>query len=103
MAKRGLYIGAGVGLASFALLGLLTGSFIGGVIGLNIAGLVFGAPLGSSLMPRLIVGASMILGICVTGIAFVAGGSILGWLAGDVIRAIAYGKTEAEDLAKQSK
>jgi hypothetical protein len=93
IAKKGLYIGAGAGLVLFAIVGLLSGSFIGGIIGLNIAGSLFGTPLGTEILPRMIVGASMILGILVAGVVFVAGASILGWLAGYVVDAVRYSKT----------
>ena len=93
MAKRGLYLGAGAGLVMFAIIGLLPGSFIGGVIGLNIAGSIFGLPLNVSLLPRLIVGASMVLGIIVSGVIFVVGASLLGWLAGYVVDAVRYSRT----------
>jgi hypothetical protein len=93
-AKKGLYIGAGAGLVLFAILGLLPGSFIGGVIGLNIAGSIFGMPLEASLLPRMIVGASMVLGILVAGVVFVAGTSIIGWLIGSAVdTVIKHGKT----------
>lgn len=92
-AKKGLYIGAGAGLVLFAILGLLPGSFIGGVIGLNIAGSIFGHPLGAALLPRMIVGASMVLGILVAGVVFVAGTSIIGWLIGSAVDTVRYGKT----------
>ncbi len=93
MAKRGLYLGAGLGLALFALIGLLPGSFIGGVVGLNIAGSLFGLPLSASLMPRMIVGVAMVLGVMVSGVVFVVGISILGWLAGSVVDAVRYGRS----------
>jgi len=95
MAKKGLYIGAGAGLVLFAIIGLLPGSFIGGVIGLNIAGSIFGTPLGPSLMPRLIVAASMVLGVCISGLVFVVGTSLLGWLVGYAADAIKHGKVAA--------
>ncbi len=82
IAKKGLYAGAGAGLVLFAILGLLPGSFIGGTIGLNIAGSIFGTPVSSALLPRLIVGVSMLLGIFVSGVIFVVGSSLLGWVTG---------------------
>jgi hypothetical protein len=88
MAKKGLYTGAGAGLALFAILGLLPGSFIGGMIGINIAGSIFGLPLEPSLVPRLIVGASMILGVFLSGVIFVVGTSSLGWLIGTSIDSV---------------
>jgi hypothetical protein len=92
MAKKGVYVGAGAGLVLFALIGLLPGSFIGGVIGLNIAGSIFGHPLGAALLPRIIVGAAMVLGILVAGVVFVAGTSIIGWLIGSAVDTVKYGK-----------
>lgn len=103
IAKKGLYIGAGAGLVLFAITGLLPGSFIGGVIGLNIAGSIFGTPLGPSLLPRLIVAASMILGICISGVVFVVGASLLGWLVGYTAEAIKYGKEAAIEAEAKEK
>lgn len=85
MAKKGLYIGAGAGLVLFAITGLLPGSFIGGVLGLNIAGSIYGMPLTSALMPRLIVGISMLIGVLVSGIIFISTSATAGWLIGYVI------------------
>jgi len=102
-AKKGVYIGAGAGLVLFAIIGLLPGSFIGGVIGLNIAGLLFGTPLGSELLPRIVVGLFMVLGVLIAGVVFVAGTSLSGWLIGYMIDAARYGKEVeegSESLAK---
>jgi hypothetical protein len=103
MAKKGVYVGAGAGLILFALIGLLPGSFIGGVIGLNIAGSIFGHPLSAALLPRIIVGISMVIGVMVAGLVFVIGSSIIGWLAGFAIDAVRHGKAEISDLAAQHK
>ncbi len=84
-AKKGTYIGIGAGLVLFAIIGLLPGSFLGGVIGLNIAGALFGTPVSSQILPRLIVGVSMLLGVVVSGVVFVTASGILGWLIGTVI------------------
>jgi len=86
-AKKGLYAGVGAGLVLFALVGLLPGSFIGGVIGLNIACSIFGLPLPASMLPRMIVGVSMLLGVVLSGVTFVVGGGLAGWLTGYVIDA----------------
>ena len=93
MAKKGLYIGVGTGLALFGLIGLLPGSFIGGVIGLNIAGKIFGFPLEATVLPRIIVGMSMVLGVMFSGVLFVVSGSVSGWLIGTVIDALRQGAT----------
>ncbi len=91
-AKKGLYIGAGAGLVAFALAGLLPGSFIGGLIGLNIAGSIVGTPVSATLLPRLIVGASMILGVMISGTVFVTGASLLGRLAGTVMDSVQFSR-----------
>ena len=93
MAKKGLYIGIGAGLVLFALVGLLPGSFIGGVVGLNIAGRIFGLPLTASVMPRIIVSLSMVLGVMLAGVVFVVGFSLLGWVTGHAVDMIRHGKT----------
>jgi len=85
--KMMTYFGAGAGLVLFAIMGLLPGSLLGGVVGLNMAGGLFGFPVSSELMPRLIVGMSMVIGIIVSAVLFLAGGSSLGWLIGCLIDA----------------
>jgi len=85
IAKKGLYVGAGAGLVLFAIMGLLPGSFIGGVIGLNIAGSMFGYPVGPQLVSRMIVAVSMLFGILVSGVVFTAGLSFVGWAIGSMI------------------
>jgi len=91
--KKGLYTGVGAGLVLFALVGLLPGSFVGGVVGLNVAVGIFGLPLSASVLPRIIVGASMVLGILLSGLVFVVGSAIIGRLAGNVIEALRETKT----------
>jgi hypothetical protein len=88
IAKKGLYIGAGAGLVLFAIIGLLPGSFIGGVVGLNIAGIIFGYPVGPQIAARVIVAASMLFGILVSGIVFTAGLSFVGWAIGYAIESL---------------
>lgn len=91
MTKKMTYMGAGAGVVLFAIIGLLPGSLLGGVIGLNLAGSLFGYPVSSALMPRLIVGMSMLMGVFVSAIIFIAGSSAFGWLVGCAIDSI---KTE---------
>ena len=91
--KKGLFTGIGAGLVLFALIGLLPGSFIGGVIGINIAVAIFGPPLTASALPRLTVGASMMLGVMLSGLVFVGGSATFGWLAGNVIDSLRESKT----------
>ncbi len=76
LSKKTTYIGAGMGMVLFALLGLLPGSLLGGVMGLNIVGTIFGYPVTAGILQR------MIVGITVAGIIFVAGTAVTGWLLG---------------------
>ncbi len=94
-AKKAALIGAGAGLILFVVIGLLYGAVIGGIAGLNIAGGLFGFPVNSAVLPRLIVGISMILGIFIAGIFFVGGMTIIGWLIGHVIDALKAEKVKA--------
>ncbi|MBF0558095.1 MAG: hypothetical protein HQL08_04890 [Nitrospirae bacterium] len=103
MAKKGLYAGVGAGLVLFALVGLLSGSFIGGVIGLNIAGSIFGLPLTASVLPRIIVGSCMVLGVILSGVAFVTGGAVAGWLTGHIADTIREARTAVVGQAHTAK
>ncbi len=92
------YIGAGAGLILFAITGLLPGSFLGGVVGLNIAGSLFGLPVSSTLLPRLVVGVSMLIGVLLSGFVFIAGSTVSGWLIGYAIDSVRFGKTSPAGL-----
>ncbi len=84
-ARRMAFVGVGAGFVLFALVGFLPGSLLGGVMGLNIAGGLFGFPVHSALLPRLIVGLSMLAGIFVSAAIFIAGSTSAGWLVGCAI------------------
>ncbi len=99
-AKKLLYMGAGCGVVLFAIFGLLPGSFLGGVMGLNIAGILLGTPVTSGVLSRLIVAASMVIGVMVAGIMFIVASSTAGWLIGNVIDAL---RTEKKDLEVKEK
>lgn len=86
--KKLAYLGAGCGIVLFAIYGLLPGSFLGGVMGLNIAGSLLGAPLSSGILSRLIVAASMITGVMISGVIFITAFSTAGWLTGTVVGAL---------------
>ena len=92
--KKLAYMGAGCGVILFAVFGLLPGSFLGGVMGLNIAGTLLGLPLASGILSRLIVAASMVTGVMVSGIMFITASSIAGWLIGTVLDAITADKRD---------
>lgn len=80
--KKGSYVGAGVGLAIFAIAGLLPGSLLGGAIGINIAGFFFGLPLEPGIIQRVIILLSMLMGVLVSGILCVVSTSTVGYLVG---------------------
>jgi len=90
--RKMAYIGAGCGVVLFAVFGLLPGSFLGGVIGLNIAGALLGTPVSTGLFSRLIVAGSMVFGVMASGILFLTAASLAGWLAGTVADAVTSGK-----------
>jgi phage-related minor tail protein len=85
IAKKAAYIGAGAGLVLFAVFGLLPGSLIGGAMGINIAGMIFGLPLEPGLISRVIVLVSMLVGVLVSGIVIVTATTTVGWLAGRLL------------------
>jgi hypothetical protein len=72
ISKNLTYIGAGIGLTLFALFGLY-GSFIESCR-LKIANAVFGMPLGAAVLPRVIVGVFMVLGVVVSGFVVITTG-----------------------------
>ena len=94
--KKLAYMGAGCGVVLFAVFGLLPGSFLGGVMGLNIAGTLLGVPVTSGILSRVIVAASMVVGVMVSGIMFITASATAGWLVGTVIDALT---AEKKDLA----
>jgi hypothetical protein len=96
IARKTAYIGAGAGLVLFALFGLLPGSLIGGAMGINVAGWLFGLPLQPGLVSRLIVLASMLIGVLVSGIVIVTASSAIGWLVGRALESGAHAGEEAK-------
>src|SRR5512144_2096622 len=100
ISRKTAYIGAGAGLVLFALFGLMPGSLIGGAMGINIAGSLFGLPLQPGLLSRIIVLASMLIGVLVAGIVIVTASSTAGWLIGKLLesgsRATESGEVKAD-------
>jgi hypothetical protein len=95
--RKTAYIGAGAGLVLFAIFGLLPGSLLGGAMGINIAGWIFGLPLHPGLIARVIVLASMLIGVLVAGIVMVTATSTIGWLVGKVLESGARPEENAGD------
>jgi hypothetical protein len=85
MARKATYVGAGAGLVLFALFGLMPGSLLGGVAGINIAGWLFGLPLEPRILSRVVVLACMLIGVLVSGIVITTATSTVGWLVGKLI------------------
>lgn len=98
IARKTAYIGAGAGLVLFALFGLMPGSLLGGAMGINIAGWFFGLPLEPGLLSRMIVLASMLIGVLVAGIVIVTASSTVGWLVGRALEA----GTHAKELSHEN-
>ncbi len=82
--QKGLYVGTGIGLILFVLVGLLSGSLVGGLIGLKVASSLFGAALQGALVARAIVAVSMLTGVFASALIFIGGMGFLGWSAGFV-------------------
>ncbi len=100
ISRKTAYIGAGAGLVLFALFGLMPGSLLGGAMGINIAGWLFGLPLQPGLISRVIVLASMLIGVLVAGIVIVTASSTVGWLIGKLLEPAAVqegGEAKAEN------
>jgi hypothetical protein len=96
IARKTAYIGAGAGLVLFVLFGLMPGSLLGGSMGINVAGWLFGLPLQPGLISRVIVLVSMLIGVLVSGIVIVTATSTVGWLIGKILEP---GKGSAEEEA----
>jgi hypothetical protein len=99
LSRKTAYIGAGAGMVLFALFGLLAGSLLGGAAGIKLAGMLFGLPLESGIISRVIVLASMLMGVMVSGITIVTAAASMGWLTGSVLE----GEASKNRLAAGSK
>lgn len=100
MKSKLLNMGVGIGIILFALIGLLPGSFLGGIMGLNITAILFGSPVQATVLSRIIIAMSMIMGVMTSGFVFIFGCGILGYLIGTIIESI-HAKIPVEVLAKK--
>jgi hypothetical protein len=78
--KSAAYMLGGCGAVLFLIFGLFPGSYLGGTIGLNVAGILLGLPVTSGIFSRWIVAASMAMGVVVSGIMFVTAAATGGWI-----------------------
>jgi len=97
LAAKASFIGGGAGLGLFAIFGVLNASFIGGIIGINIAGAIMGLPLESNIISRVIVAVGMLVGIMVAGLMFIAAGAIVGWVTGMIIDRVKFAIKKSRD------
>ncbi len=89
LSRKSAYIGAGAGLVLFSIFGLLPGSLLGGAAGIKFAGMLLGLPLDPGVLSRIIVLASMLVGVMVSGIAIITSTSAAGWILGRVLESSA--------------
>ncbi|HCC53783.1 MAG TPA: hypothetical protein DEQ20_02495 [Desulfobulbaceae bacterium] len=97
-AKKGLYVGVGVGLVLFVLAGLLPGSLLGGVVGLKIVGALYGGPMTTAILPKIILAVSMLIGVMLSAVVYVLGPGMIGWSVGYMFEA-ARKRAEVGDAA----
>jgi len=95
LSRKTAYIGAGAGMVLFAIFGLLPGSLLGGAAGIKLGGMLFGLPLESGIIQRVIVLASMLVGVMVSGVTIVTATTTMGWLAGAALQGEASEQTAA--------
>lgn len=97
--KCGL-VGAGAGIALFAVFGLLQGALLGGTAGVAVANHIFGANtfevMAGDLLPRIIVAACMVAGVGVAFAILVSAGTMIGVVAGYLL-ALAQQKEAANE------
>ncbi|MBI5190565.1 MAG: hypothetical protein HZA22_07805 [Nitrospirae bacterium] len=93
MKKCGV-IGASIGVAMFAVFGLLQGAAIGGTAGLSLINYLFGETtlrlMANELLPRAVIAAAMLAGVGISFVAFVVAGSAIG-AAGGYLVSVAQG------------
>lgn len=94
-ARKGLYLGAFLGLVIFTIIGFLPSAYTGGLFGLKLAELFFGSLIKPSVAPRFLVGFFMILGVIVSGAIFIIGCAVIGWLIGNLLE-----QNKAKELKK---
>jgi hypothetical protein len=86
--KKFLYMGAACAGVLFAIFGVLPGSCLGGVMGLNVAGILLGLPVTSGKLSALLVAASMAMGVIVSGIIFITAAVTTGWIISRMLDAV---------------
>lgn len=78
------FVGGGGGIALFVFSEVINASFLGGIVGLNVAGALTGYPVDSSVLARIAVAIGMLGGVLVAGLIFLMAGALTGWVIGKV-------------------
>lgn len=94
-AKKLSYVGAGLGFTLFALFGLLYGSFLGGVIGLNVVSVVSGPAAAGGVIARIAVALGMVSGILVACTIAVVSCTAVGWAIGYAIDSVIWAREKS--------
>jgi hypothetical protein len=97
-AKKGTFIGTGIGIVLFVLVGILGGSLVGGAIGLKVANLVTGGPLQAGMVSSVFLAVSMLVGMFGSALMFTIGPATAGWAIGSVVDSAV--RATADDTAK---
>ena len=104
MKKCGL-IGSGLGVALFAVFGLLQGALLGGTAGLALANHVFGKTtlvlMANELLPRMILAGSMLAGVIFSCMFFVVTGAAIG-VAGGFLMSLVHSPAKSGEFAAQT-
>ena len=103
MMMRFTYAGSAAGFVGFVIFGAVPGLLYGGYLGLMMTGALFGTPIETTLIAKLITGGGMLLGLLATLFFFLVIGAILGTTLALFMRPVLFifasRATEKEQLA----
>lgn len=88
--EKGLTGGAGIAL--FVIFGILPGIYMGGITGLKMADILFGASANLDLFRGLLTTSGMMVGITAGATVYAMAGSILRWLINALLSSHRAGK-----------
>lgn len=93
IANKSALVGAGVGLVIYVLFGLLQGALLGGTAGVLFTNWVFGPGamevMAGELITRAIIGGAMLTGVLVALVMCITVTSVIGYIAGSILGAVA--------------
>jgi len=92
--RKAVYLGTGVGLILFVLLGFFPSAMMGSYVGLRLAELIVG-PGSMGVVARVLTAISMIGAVVVTAVAFVLGCALAGYAISGKLRKEAEAKGKA--------